>query len=136
MELSISCSNGFHVDSYNGSLLVTINSVFMLQTSLNKKHLFDFGMQVPFFSDDEETPSTPKADALFIPRENPRALVIRPLEQWPPRKNADKSSPFKDTSSSAYENGKFFFYFASSVQSSILGMVITDNSWYLSQFCA
>lgn len=72
-------------------------------------------MQVPFFNDDEETPSTPKADALFIPRENPRALVIRPLEQWPPRKNVDKSSPLKDTSSPAYENGKFFFYFACSV---------------------
>ncbi|KAJ6727792.1 NUCLEOPORIN [Salix koriyanagi] len=32
------------------------------------------GPKVPFFSDEEETPSTPKADALFIPRENPRAL--------------------------------------------------------------
>lgn len=105
---------------------MAVNSAFMLQTSLNEKHLFDFDMQVPFFSDDEETPSTPKADALFIPRENPRALVIRPLEQWPPRKNADKSSPFKDTSSSsAYENGKFFL-FVSCVQSSILGMVITE----------
>ncbi|KAG5563624.1 hypothetical protein RHGRI_006164 [Rhododendron griersonianum] len=71
-----------------------------------KYHPQNDGPKVPFFSDDEETPSTPKADALFIPRENPRALVIRPLEQWPPRKNADKSSPFKDTSSSAYENGK------------------------------
>ncbi|KAI8569950.1 hypothetical protein RHMOL_Rhmol02G0317900 [Rhododendron molle] len=71
-----------------------------------KYHPQNDGPKVPFFSDDEETPSTPKADALFIPRENPRALVIRPLEQWPPRKNADKSSPFKDASSSAYENGK------------------------------
>ncbi|XP_058202494.1 nuclear pore complex protein NUP98A isoform X2 [Rhododendron vialii] len=69
-----------------------------------KYHPQNDGPKVPFFSDDEETPSTPKADALFIPRENPRALVIRPLEQWPPRKNADKSSPFKDTSSSAFEN--------------------------------
>ncbi|KAF7151198.1 hypothetical protein RHSIM_Rhsim02G0255400 [Rhododendron simsii] len=70
-----------------------------------KYHPQNDGPKVPFFSDDEETPSTPKADALFIPRENPRALVIRPLEQWPPRKNADKPSPFKYTSS-AYENGK------------------------------
>ncbi|CAA0806684.1 Nuclear pore complex protein NUP98A [Striga hermonthica] len=38
------------------------------------------GPKVAFFNDDEETPSTPKADALFVPRENPRALVIRPLE--------------------------------------------------------
>lgn len=71
-----------------------------------KYHPRNDGPKVPFFSDDEETPSTPKADALFIPRENPRALVIRPLEQWPPRKNVDKSSPLKDTSSPAYENGK------------------------------
>lgn len=38
-------------------------------------------MQVPFFSDDEEAPSTPKADALFVPRENPRSLIIRPIDQ-------------------------------------------------------
>ncbi|KAI8011960.1 Nuclear pore complex protein NUP98A [Camellia lanceoleosa] len=61
---------------------------------------------VPFFTDDEETPSTPKADPLFIPRENPRALVIRPLEQWPPRTNVDKSSPLKDTSSPTHENAR------------------------------
>ncbi|CAL5441706.1 unnamed protein product [Camellia sinensis] len=46
----------------------------------------------------------PKANALFIPRENPRALVIRPLEQWPPRTNVDKASPLKDTSSPTHEN--------------------------------
>ncbi|KAG2267809.1 hypothetical protein Bca52824_062364 [Brassica carinata] len=41
---------------------------------------------VPFFADDEEnSSSTPKADALFIPRENPRALVIRPVQQWSSR---------------------------------------------------
>ncbi|XAR70080.1 hypothetical protein NMG60_11026819 [Bertholletia excelsa] len=62
------------------------------------------GPKVPFFSDDEETPGTPKADALFIPRENPRALIVRPLEQWPPRTNADKSSPVKETSTPAHEN--------------------------------
>ncbi|KAM7525984.1 hypothetical protein LguiA_015886 [Lonicera macranthoides] len=61
------------------------------------------GPKVPFFSDDEDTPSNPKADALFIPRENPRALVIRPLEQWPARTNASSS---KDASTPAYENGK------------------------------
>ncbi|CAH2038386.1 unnamed protein product [Thlaspi arvense] len=48
---------------------------------------------VPFFTDDEETSSTPKADALFIPRENPRALVIRPVQQWSSR---DKSTIPKD----------------------------------------
>lgn len=33
--------------------------------------------KVSFFSDGEEGSSTPKADALFVPRENPRALFIR-----------------------------------------------------------
>lgn len=63
--------------------------------------------QVPFFSDDEETPSTPKADALFIPRENPRALVIRPMEQSPLRTSAEKAaSPLKDISTPVHANGK------------------------------
>ncbi|CAH8326887.1 unnamed protein product [Eruca vesicaria subsp. sativa] len=62
--------------------------------------------KVPFFTDDEETPSsTPKADALFIPRENPRALVIRPAQQWSSR---DKSTIPKDrpTAPPVHENGK------------------------------
>ncbi|BFG32151.1 hypothetical protein CerSpe_184230 [Prunus speciosa] len=60
----------------------------------------------PFFIDDEETVNTPKADALFLPRENPRALVIRPKEQWPRRASAEKASPLKDTSTPVHENGK------------------------------
>lgn len=63
-------------------------------------------MQVPFFSDDAEEPSTPKADALFIPRENPRALVIRPTEQWPVRASAEKASALKNISTPVYEDGK------------------------------
>lgn len=64
-------------------------------------------MQVPFFTDDEETPSTPKADAVFIPRENPRALVIRPIENWPSRTSAEKASPLKAASTPVpHENGK------------------------------
>ncbi|KAJ9173822.1 hypothetical protein P3X46_016921 [Hevea brasiliensis] len=69
----------------------------------NHKH---DGPKVPFFSDEEETTSTPKADALFIPRENPRALVIHPTDQWPLRANAEKASPLKDASTPVYENGK------------------------------
>ncbi|KAL9166886.1 hypothetical protein ABFS82_05G060000 [Erythranthe guttata] len=61
------------------------------------------GPKVPFFNDDEETPSTPKADALFVPRENPRALVIRPLEQWHSRSSAEKT---KATDAPKHENGK------------------------------
>lgn len=38
-----------------------------------------------------------------MPRENPRALVIRPSEHWPARTSAEKSSPLKDTS--IQENG-------------------------------
>ncbi|KAG9460019.1 hypothetical protein H6P81_004527 [Aristolochia fimbriata] len=63
------------------------------------------GPKIPFFSDEEETPSTPKADAFFIPRENPRALVIRPMEQWPSRASAEKSA-LKDASTPIHENGK------------------------------
>ncbi|XP_058068991.1 nuclear pore complex protein NUP98A-like isoform X2 [Magnolia sinica] len=62
------------------------------------------GLKVPFFSDDEETPSTLKADALFIPRENPRALVIRPMDQWPTRSSAEKQSPLKDTDAPVHQN--------------------------------
>lgn len=64
-------------------------------------------LQVPFFSDDEDTPTTPKADTLFIPRENPRALVIRPLEQWPGRTNGEKRSPSKEPTP-VQENGNLF----------------------------
>lgn len=70
-----------------------------------------FCIQVPFFSDDEETPSsTPKADALFIPRENPRSLVIRPIEQWPMRASVEKASPLKE-STSVHENGNLLIAF-------------------------
>lgn len=62
------------------------------------------GSKVPFFSDDEDTPTTPKADALFIPRENPRALIICPMEQWPGR-TSEKASSFKDRYTSVNENG-------------------------------
>ena len=65
-------------------------------------------LQVPFFSDDEEAPTTPKADTLFIPRENPRALVIRPLEQWPGRTNGDKRSLSKEHTP-VQKSGNLFF---------------------------
>ncbi|XP_010319418.2 nuclear pore complex protein NUP98A isoform X2 [Solanum lycopersicum] len=71
-----------------------------------KYHPKTEGTKVPFFSDDDETPSTPKADALFVPRENPRALVIRPVDQWPSRGGVEKVSPSKHMSIPAHENGK------------------------------
>ncbi|XP_042755750.2 cysteine protease XCP2-like [Lactuca sativa] len=69
-----------------------------------KYHPKNDGPKVSFFSDDEETTSTPKADALFIPRENPRALVIRPLKQWPGKSSAEK---LKNASSPAQTNGDY-----------------------------
>ncbi|KAK8283996.1 hypothetical protein V6Z12_D08G130700 [Gossypium hirsutum] len=71
-----------------------------------KYHPNNDNPKVPFFNDDEETPSTPKADAVFIPRENPRALVIRPTENWPSRASVEKVSPLKDASTLVHENGK------------------------------
>ncbi|KAK8366313.1 hypothetical protein V6Z12_A02G113000 [Gossypium hirsutum] len=62
------------------------------------------GPKVPFFNNDEETPNTPKADAGFIPRESPRALIIRPTESWPSRASAEKASPLKVTSAAVHEN--------------------------------
>lgn len=73
---------------------------------LHDYHFF-YCNQVAFFSDQEETQSTtPKADAFFMPRENPRALVIRSSEHWPARISAEKPSPLKDTS--VQENGIVF----------------------------
>ena len=64
---------------------------------------------MPFFSDDEDTLSTPKADALFIPRENPRSLIIHPKEQWPSRSSLGKESILKGGPiNTANENGKIF----------------------------
>ncbi|GJW90730.1 hypothetical protein Tco_0168283 [Tanacetum coccineum] len=64
-------------------------------------------MQVSFFSDEEETTSRPKADALFIPRENLSTLVIHPLETWPGNASAEKpkgvSSPTQ-TNVTVYES--------------------------------
>ncbi|KAL0794592.1 hypothetical protein Bca101_065969 [Brassica carinata] len=65
----------------------------------------DNGPKVPFFADDEEnSSSTPKADALFIPRENPRALVIRPVQQWSSR--VKPTIPKDRPTAPLHENGK------------------------------
>lgn len=60
--------------------------------------------QDPFYSDEEEDSNTPKADALFIPKENPRALFIRPIER-------EKLAPPKDvpTPLLLLEDGKLGF---------------------------
>lgn len=66
-------------------------------------------LQVPFYADEEEAPSTPKADAFFIPRENPRALIIRPIEQWPLRNGAEKQTISRDEATPEKQNGKNAF---------------------------
>ncbi|XP_068659406.1 nuclear pore complex protein NUP98A-like isoform X2 [Aristolochia californica] len=89
------------------SSLLTSRHLSQRRTRLppRKYHPKIDGPKISFFSDEEEAPSTPKADALFIPRENPRALVIRPMEQWPSRASAEKPV-FKDVSTPVHENGK------------------------------
>ncbi|XP_020573490.1 nuclear pore complex protein NUP98A isoform X2 [Phalaenopsis equestris] len=62
--------------------------------------------RVPFFGDDEVAPTTPKADALIIPRENPRALIIRPIEQWPSSNGVNTQSASKNIVGSSSDNGK------------------------------
>ncbi|KAB2001767.1 hypothetical protein ES319_D11G017400v1 [Gossypium barbadense] len=69
-----------------------------------KYHPNNDSPKIPFFSDDEETPCVPKAGAVFIPRENPRSLVIRPTKSWPSRASAEKASPLKDASTPPHEN--------------------------------
>ncbi|GAB4847339.1 hypothetical protein Ancab_026396 [Ancistrocladus abbreviatus] len=71
-----------------------------------KYHPKNDGVKVPFFTCDDEEPNTPKADALFVPRENPRALVIRPRDQWPSKGKLDKTPPLNQTPSPVHENGK------------------------------
>ncbi|XP_051120462.1 nuclear pore complex protein NUP98A [Andrographis paniculata] len=74
-----------------------------IRLPVRKYHPKADGPKVPFFNDDGETPSNPKADALFVPRENPRALVIRPLDQWPSRSSVEKTKPM---GTPMHENGK------------------------------
>ncbi|XP_039045282.1 nuclear pore complex protein NUP98A-like isoform X2 [Hibiscus syriacus] len=69
-----------------------------------KYHPNNENPKVPFFNDDEETPSKPKADAVFIPRENPRSLVIHPAENWSSRTSLEKPLPLEDTSTPVHEN--------------------------------
>ena len=82
----------------NDGSRVSLISIHCLSGNCAVFFIFNFCcMQVPFFSDDDEAPSTPKADALFVPRENPRALIIRPVP---------KSS--KETCVLGQENGIIF----------------------------
>ncbi|XP_056173613.1 nuclear pore complex protein NUP98A-like [Syzygium oleosum] len=85
------------VQSFRKSRLLSARHLSLRQTRLPvRKYHPDRGVQrVPFFYDGDNTPSKPEADALFIPRENPRSLVIGP-EYWPAKEQ--KPSPLKKTS--------------------------------------
>ncbi|XP_052204257.1 nuclear pore complex protein NUP98B-like isoform X2 [Diospyros lotus] len=61
------------------------------------------GPKVPFFSSDEMA-AAPKADALLVPRENPRALVILPDERLPLRSMKEKMSHLAFPSFHVYKN--------------------------------
>ncbi|KAL6579410.1 hypothetical protein OROMI_009626 [Orobanche minor] len=74
-----------------------------LRLPVRKYHPKTDGLKVAFFNDDEETPSTPKADALFVPQENLRALVIHPLEPWHSRSGMAKTMA---NGTPVHENGK------------------------------
>ncbi|KAL1556444.1 nuclear pore complex protein NUP98A-like [Salvia divinorum] len=117
-QVSIGCTRNFPSVQYGISSLPVVEksvpvSISSLLTSRNlsqrrvklpvrKYHPKSNGPKVPFFNDDRETESTPKADALFVPRENPRALVIRPLKQWHSRSSAEKT---KTTGTLVHGNG-------------------------------
>ncbi|XP_039045283.1 nuclear pore complex protein NUP98A-like isoform X3 [Hibiscus syriacus] len=98
-----------------------------------KYHPNNENPKVPFFNDDEETPSKPKADAVFIPRENPRSLVIHPAENWSSRTSLEKPLPLEDTSTPVHENGKIlsiaevFNLFAISNMNLLIGMILVEN---------
>lgn len=64
---------------------------------LPRKYIPTSDGKVPFFADDEESSATPKADAFLIPRENPRSLIIRPIDQWPSRNVVDRQSILRDS---------------------------------------
>lgn len=63
------------------------------------------GPKVPFFSDDEGMPTASKRGAVVFRRENPRALVVLPAEQWPQRSNTEKMSQLVHASLHVYKNG-------------------------------
>ncbi|KAF3794417.1 Nuclear pore complex protein, partial [Nymphaea thermarum] len=71
-----------------------------------KYHPKDDSPKVSFLTDEEETPTTPKADALFIPRENPRALIINHRKQWPSVPPMKQSQLDKQLGSNENENCK------------------------------
>ncbi|KAF5176544.1 Nuclear pore complex protein nup98a [Thalictrum thalictroides] len=76
------------------SSLLTSRHLYQRRSSLpaRKYHPKNDAPKVPFYYDDEEAPSSRKEDALFIPRENPRALIIcSSLEKPSPLKNTHDS---------------------------------------------
>ncbi|KAL5709589.1 hypothetical protein ACHQM5_020259 [Ranunculus cassubicifolius] len=91
------------------SSLLTSRHLSQRRVSLpsRKYHPKNDAPKVPFYCDDEEAASTPKADALFIPRENPRSLVIfSPSEKWPSRTTTTPVKSNGNTAKIVAENDK------------------------------
>lgn len=66
-------------------------------------------IQVPFFSNNEGLPPAAKGGGVFFRRENPRALVVLPAEQWPQRFDTEKMSQLVHASLHVYKNGECIF---------------------------
>ncbi|KAL5701257.1 hypothetical protein ACHQM5_026613 [Ranunculus cassubicifolius] len=91
------------------SSLLTSRHLSQRRVSLpsRKYHPKNDAPKVPFYCDDEEAASNPKADALFIPRENPRSLVIfSPSEKWPSRTTTTPVKSNGNTGKIVAENDK------------------------------
>ena len=65
-------------------------------------------MQVSFFSDGDEAPSTPRADVMFVPRENPRSLFIRQPEAPPATPPAaNRAADMREMATPIQHDGEF-----------------------------
>lgn len=63
-------------------------------------------IQVAFFNDAQKTPITPKKEAPFLPRSNPRAFISGLYEELNPKANSNDTSFKKNASGNTYENGR------------------------------
>lgn len=90
-------------------------------------------IQVPFFSDNEGLPTAAKGGAVFFRRENPRALVVLPAEQWPQRSDTEKMSQLVHASLHVYKNGECIFSEAQELNNLLCRICILE--YHTSYFC-
>ncbi|KAL8162157.1 hypothetical protein V2J09_013646 [Rumex salicifolius] len=77
-----------------------------ISSILTSRHLSQRRIKLPARNEDENMSSTPKADAVFIPRENPRALIIQQKDRLPTKVDSDRSFALNGINYSRHENGK------------------------------